>query len=164
MAVLIGTRTGFELVDEVDVDDVAFGRGLRPGPRVLRRLEIGDSRRPASRPLSVHRAPEAVACRVRPSGQSPVQLLAIGVLVALAVVALGLLYLQGSGAATVPERTGVVYVQVGETLWDVAERSAPESDTAAVVERIRDLNQMDDSAVLPGQPLTVPDGRADTAP
>lgn len=164
MAVLIGTRAGFELVDEVDVDDVAFGRGLRPGPRVLRRLEIGDSRRPASRPLSVHRAPEPVACNVRPVRQSALQMLGMGLVVALTVVGLGLLYFQGSGAAAVPERTSVVYVQVGETLWDVAERSAPDSDTTAVVERIRDLNRMADSVVLPGQPLTVPDGRVDTAP
>lgn len=164
MAVLIGTRAGFELVDEIDVDDVALGRGLRPGPRVLRRLEVGDSRRPSSRPLSVHRAPEPIACRVRPVRHSVLQLLGVGVLVALTVVCLGLLYLQGSGAGSVPERTSLVYVQVGETLWDVAERSAPDSDTAAVVERIRELNRMADSSVLPGQPLTVPDGRADTAP
>jgi predicted Zn-dependent protease len=77
-----------------------------------------------------------------------------------AVVAAGLLVLRGVAADDgVPQRTAVVDVRSGETLWDLAERVAPRSSPPAVVERIRELNGMQGSTVHPGQPLLVPDGR-----
>jgi ABC-type antimicrobial peptide transport system ATPase subunit len=72
------------------------------------------------------------------------------------VVGLGVLANAGSGAHTVPHRTAVVRVEPGEGLLDVAERVAPHSDASAVADRIRELNGLPDSAVRPGQPLTVP--------
>jgi hypothetical protein len=79
----------------------------------------------------------------------------IGLVVFLSVVGIGLLANSMAGAA-VPERTVVVRVQPGETLWQVAERAAPGYDTEAVVERIRELNALTGSAVLTGQALEVP--------
>ncbi|QTR04789.1 hypothetical protein J7S33_08300, partial [Saccharothrix algeriensis] len=80
-------------------------------------------------------------CRVRGSDRHPVLRFALhAALAAAAAVSLSLLYLFGSGATTVPERTSVVHVQVGESLWDVAVRSAPDHDPEAVVERIKQLN------------------------
>ncbi|MBB5808549.1 hypothetical protein F4560_008317 [Saccharothrix ecbatanensis] len=163
MAVVIGTRNSFELVDGAGVEDVALGAGLRPGPRVLRRFELADkdNRRPASRArrLEVHQtAPEPAACAVRPQRHPVLQFLAYATAAAVFAALLSLLYLYVSGATTVPERTNVVHVQVGETLWDVAERNAPNSNPEAVVSRIRELNDLPDSDVVPGQPLVVPDG------
>jgi hypothetical protein len=59
----------------------------------------------------------------------------------------------------IPARNAVVRVGAGETEWDVARRVAPRYDQRAVVERIRQLNGIVGSAVQPGQPLLVPDGR-----
>ncbi|MET1073551.1 MAG: LysM peptidoglycan-binding domain-containing protein [Umezawaea sp.] len=167
MAVLIGTRSGFELVDADDLREVSSERGLRPGPRVLRRFEVGDGRRPASRAkrLSVPATPDAIECGPeRRERGSALRLVGVCVLAVVLAACLGLLYLYASGATGVPERTGVAYVQVGETLHDVAVRSAPDSDPDAVVERIRELNRLADADVLPGQSLVVPQGVVEPAP
>ena len=92
------------------------------------------------------------------------RLVALCVLAVVASVCVGLLYLYASGATSVPERTGIAYVQLGETLRDIAERSAPNSDPDAVVERIRELNRMADQHVVPGQQLIVPQAVVETAP
>lgn len=84
-------------------------------------------------------------------------------LVAAAVVTLAVIgalgWLGDGRSARIPADTAVVRVGAGETLWDVAQRVAPRSDPRAVVERIRQLNRIEGSAVQPGQPLRVPDGR-----
>lgn len=63
-------------------------------------------------------------------------------------------------ASDVPDRTAVVSVAPGESLWDVAAKFAPESDPRAVVQRIEELNGVSADAVTPGVPLTVPVGSA----
>jgi hypothetical protein len=71
--------------------------------------------------------------------------------------------LAGIGNGTphegIPAETVTIQVGAGETLWDVAQRVAPQSDQRAVVDRIRQLNGIMGSAVQPGQLLQVPDGR-----
>ncbi len=62
------------------------------------------------------------------------------------------------GNAPVPARLAVVQVQTGETLQQVAHRVAPESPVGQVVERIRELNQLDSVAVDAGQTLIAPVG------
>ncbi|MEU4746499.1 LysM peptidoglycan-binding domain-containing protein [Actinosynnema sp. NPDC023658] len=163
MAVVIGTRNSFELVDGAGVEDVALGAGLRPGPRVLRRFDVPDKdhRRPSTRPrpVSVRQvAPDPAACEVRPQRHPVAQFVGYAAAAAVFTALLSLLFLYSSGATTVPERTNVVHVQVGETLWDVAERSAPNADQDAVVTRIRELNSLPGSDVVPGQSLVVPAG------
>ena len=161
MAVVIGTRGGFELVDDAGVEDVALGEGLRPGPRVLRRFEVPDEadRRPHA--PAVREAPPAPAAGVtRPPRHPALQFAAYAVAAAVVAAALSVFYLYATGATSVPERTAVVHVQVGESLLDVAERSAPDSDPEAVADRIRELNALPDAEVKPGQALVVPDGAA----
>jgi hypothetical protein len=84
-------------------------------------------------------------------------------LVAASVVTLvmiaGVGWIGQSASPGVPAETVVVRVGAGETEWDVARRVAPQYDQRAVVERIRQLNGIVGSAVQPGQPLQVPDGR-----
>ncbi|CCH29016.1 LysM domain-containing protein [Actinosynnema sp. NPDC047251] len=165
MAVVIGTRKGFDLVDGTTAEEVRRGEQLHPGPRVLRTFE--DTRRPTTprrRQVAASTTPDPAACEVRENTRHPAVQFAIYAAVAIAAaVTLSLLYLYGSGATTVPERTSVVHVQVGETLWDVAERSAPNSNPEAVVDRIKSLNNLTDTTTItPGQPLVVPDGRTTT--
>ncbi|HEX6403196.1 MAG TPA: LysM peptidoglycan-binding domain-containing protein [Pseudonocardiaceae bacterium] len=80
------------------------------------------------------------------------------VIVTLSVVA-GLSWLGASSDPAIPERTAVVRVGAGETLWDVAARVAPRSDPRAVLEQILQLNGLPDAEVVPDQQLQVPDGR-----
>ncbi|MGH3899118.1 MAG: LysM peptidoglycan-binding domain-containing protein [Pseudonocardiaceae bacterium] len=100
--------------------------------------------------------PEAVGSRA--PWPSKVVRLAAAVTVALAAVG-GLGWIGQAPGPGIPSQTVLVRVGAGETVWDVAQRVAPKSDQRAVVERIRQLNGMADSAIQPGQQLQVPDGR-----
>jgi hypothetical protein len=163
MAVLVGTRSSFELIDCAGAADLPPSGGIRPGPRVLRRFDVGETRRPVGRPAAApvapHR-PEPVSCEIRPRAVSRWELLAIGLLAALTVLCLGLMYVNaGSGPVrAVPERTVLVRVQPGDSVWSLAEKWAPGADTAAVASHIAEMNDLRDSRVAPGQPLVVPDG------
>ncbi|WP_199443277.1 LysM peptidoglycan-binding domain-containing protein [Umezawaea beigongshangensis] len=168
MAVLVGTRSSFELIDCAGAADLPPSGGIRPGPRVLRRFEVGETRRPVGRPAAapvVPRRTEPVSCEIRPHAVSRWELLALGLLAALTVLCLGLVYVNAGNEpdATVPERTVLVRVQPGESVWSLAERWAPGSDTAAVASRIVEMNDLRDSRVAPGQPLVVPDGLTDAS-
>ena len=118
-------------------------------------------RRPVRRPAGLTAAspvrPAVTSCAsAHGLGRAAALLLAVLV----AVIVAGLLVLRAAAADDgVPQRTAVVEVRNGETLWDLAERVAPQSPPKAVVERIRELNGMQGSTVHPGQPLLVPDGR-----
>ncbi|WP_329793763.1 hypothetical protein V1227_18175 [Lentzea sp. DG1S-22] len=87
MAVLVEKR--LRVVEDADV---AAGRPLRSGPRVM-------PRRPATRPhqIVVPAKRESSSCEVRPKRESTLELIAAGILSALTVVALGALYLQQMG-------------------------------------------------------------------
>ncbi len=60
--------------------------------------------------------------------------------------------------ATMPTELAVVQVKSGETLHQVARRVAPDAPVSQVVEQIRDLNQLESSAVDAGQTLLAPVG------
>lgn len=122
---------------------------------VVRRVPPG---RPPTR-RRVAGAPRVLArrsCAPRAPRLSLVWVLAIASVACAAVVGLG--SLGGAVAPSVPSTTKVVRVQPGESLWELAGRVAPDADTSAVVDRIRELNGVD-GAVQPGQPLTVPFSR-----
>ncbi|MGI9126490.1 MAG: LysM peptidoglycan-binding domain-containing protein [Mycobacterium sp.] len=61
-----------------------------------------------------------------------------------------------SAPAALPDQLAVVQVQAGETLQQLAGRVAPDAPAARIVERIRDLNKLDSSAVDAGQTLIAP--------
>lgn len=121
-------------------------------------------------PVRRVRRPDPV-CPVPPRGRGGVaparpvvfpghRLVHLVLAVAVTLVVVGALAWLGQAAdAGVPAETAVVRVGAGETVWDVAERVAPESDARAVVQRIKELNAMTGSAVQPGQRLRVPDGQ-----
>jgi nucleoid-associated protein YgaU len=52
--------------------------------------------------------------------------------------------------------TGVVVVQAGESLWQIAQAVAPQADPRETVTLIRELNGLGDAAVMPGQSIVVP--------
>jgi predicted Zn-dependent protease len=58
----------------------------------------------------------------------------------------------------VPGRLAVVQVQTGESLQQLAQRVAPEAPVGAVVDQIRELNELDSVAVDAGQTLIAPVG------
>lgn len=80
----------------------------------------------------------------------------LGAVVFLCVLGLGLLANAMPTTAPVPEATTVLWVRGGESLWEVAQRAAPDADRDAVIDRIRELNGLGDPLVRPGQPLLVP--------
>ena len=61
-------------------------------------------------------------------------------------------------AVQMPDRLAVVRVEPGETLQRLAARVAPDAPTGQVAARIRELNELDSSAVTAGQTLIAPVG------
>jgi hypothetical protein len=132
--------------------------------------------RPGSRPAEVRRRPQASRPKAAPlcyrgTGVlmsrashrrrpiTPVTTVVLALIAAGITVWLGLVAQLGGvtgGDAPVPARLAVVQVQTGETLQQVAHRVAPDSPVSQVVERIRELNQLDSAALDAGQTLIAP--------
>jgi hypothetical protein len=115
-----------------------------------------DGRRPARLVPAPFRS-IAQSCEPVPRSGSLGWLVLVGALAFLVV--LGIVWSTGGGqdAGAVPTRTELVQVHQGETLWQVAQRMAPSSGAAAVVDKIKQLNGLDDNSVLyPGELLQVP--------
>lgn len=118
---------------------------------------------PVRRPLVRRRLRVPLGCeapqvRIRAPRLTRAVRLAAAAAVTLAVVG-GVSWMGQATSPVVPAETALTRVGAGETVWDVAQRVAPKSDQRAVVERIRQLNGMADSAIQPGQQLQVPDER-----
>ncbi|GAB3876877.1 hypothetical protein GCM10029964_024790 [Kibdelosporangium lantanae] len=141
-------------IDLSDLDSRPVLRLVPPLP------EEEPATRPHGRP-GRHRRPEVTTRRVadcaprrRRRPRVPASFV-IGAVVFLGVVGIGMLAGEIVGDQ-VPTQTAVVWVQPGETLWDVANRAAPGYDTEAVVAKIRELNNVPADGVLAGQALQVP--------
>ena len=88
-----------------------------------------------------------------------VALAAIAALITLWLGSLAHFSGDRAGAPTsIPDQLAVVQVQAGETLQHLAGRVAPDSPVGDVVDRIRDLNNLDSAAVDAGQTLIAPVG------
>jgi hypothetical protein len=61
-------------------------------------------------------------------------------------------------AVQMPDQLAVVRVEPGETLQRLAARVAPDAPSGQVAARIRELNQLESSAVTAGQTLIAPVG------
>ena len=141
--------------------------GLRSG-----RAGLAGSRRPVpARPAG---APPryrgtGVAVSVAPHRRRPVTLATtLGLALAAGMITLWLGLVANLGelvngdaagsAAPVPNRLAVVRVEPGESLQDVAHRVAPDAPAHTVVERIRELNDLNSTALVAGQTLIAPVG------
>ena len=77
----------------------------------------------------------------------------------VAIVAAFLLVVPGLAKGDGPERPAprVHYVvQPGDTLWSIATDAAGTDDVREVVDRIQELNGLQDSVLMPGQVLELP--------
>lgn len=152
------------------LDETLPGRYPAPGPAPARRpVRTGSARPPGARPAvaPLHYRGHGIALsraahgdvRRRPVSTSVT--MALAGLAALTTLWLGALA-NASGdraaapAAAVPDRLAVVSVQAGETLQQLAGRVAPGAPTAAIADRILELNQLDSSALDAGQTLIAP--------
>lgn len=63
--------------------------------------------------------------------------------------------LANSEPLVAPETASVV-VEQGDSLWNIAQRLAPEKDPRDVVHEIRELNGLPGNLIHPGQVLLVP--------
>jgi LysM domain len=92
---------------------------------------------------------------------TPATTVGLALLAALITVWLGVVAQFGGVVGTsapLPDRLAVVQVQSGETLQQVAARVAPDAPVGKVVERIRELNQLESAALDAGQTLIAPIG------
>jgi LysM repeat protein len=123
----------------------------------------------AARPSVRHGQSIPDSRRAAPTSRIPVptRLTARGRVVAvlLLVVAVFLLVSLGSrgassAAGTSPTQAATAYitVQPGETLWQIAQRVAPQMDVRDAVDRLRQLNGLSTTTVQAGQRLLVPTG------
>ena len=136
------------------------GPVARPGQADLRRRPR--STRPGGAPLR-YRGPGVLMSRAshRPRPITPTTTVVLALLAAAITVWLGLVAQVGGVVGTsapVPNQLAVVQVQTGETLQQVARRVAPDAPVGQVVERIRELNQLDSAALDAGQTLIAPIG------
>ena len=132
----------------------ARGNGRSPGgPWVVRPGGGAVAHRGTG--VRISRAPH----RPRPvSLRMTVMLAALAALVTFWLIALAQARSADTASTKVPEQLGVVYVQPGENLQRLASRVSPDAPVARVVERIRELNELDSAALDAGQTLIAPIG------
>jgi len=122
--------------------------GTRTAPR-----RAGAPRRAPAPPV----APAVAPVRLTRRGRLLLTLLTLVLAVGAAVLATG----SGSAVAGLvggpqPAATQQVTVRPGETLWAIAERTAPGVDPRETVAELMDLNALSTSAVQAGQVLLLP--------
>jgi hypothetical protein len=119
-------------------------------------------RRPATEPLR-YRGTGVLMSRAshRRKPITPVTTVLLALMAAGITVWLGLVAQFGAPPEVpqpVPGQLAVVQVQMGESLQQLARRVAPDAPTGAVVDQIRELNELDSAAVDAGQTLIAPVG------
>ena len=150
----------------LDTPEIQAAPAVRPGFRPAEARRRPRSNRPCGAPLR-YRGTGVLTSRTshRRRPITPVTTVVLALLAAAITVWLGLVAQFGGVVGTtaeVPNRLAVIQVQAGETLQQVAERVAPDAPVGQVVERIRELNQLDTVALEAGQTLIAPIGNLDT--
>jgi hypothetical protein len=145
----------------LDTREIQAAPAVRPGFRPADTRRRPRSNRPAVAPMR-YRGTGVRMSRVshrRPI--TPATTVVLALIAAGITVWLGLVAQFGGvtgGDAPVPARLAVIQVQTGETLQQVAHRVAPDAPVGQVVERIRELNQLESMALDAGQTLIAPIG------
>ena len=141
----------------LDTREIQAAPAVRPGFRPADARRRPGTGRPGGTPMRYRRTGvlmSRASHRRRPI--TPATTVVLALIAAAITVWLGLVAQFGGvtgGAAPVPDRLGVIQVQTGETLQQVAHRVAPDAPVGQVVERIRELNQLDSVALDAGQTL-----------
>lgn len=120
------------------------------------------SRRPAGAAVR-HQGAGVLLSRAshRPRPITPATTVLLALVAGAITLWLGLMAQAGGvvgGAVETPSRLAVVQVQAGESLQQVAHRVAPDVPVSDVVERIRELNELESVALDAGQTLIAPLG------
>lgn len=100
-----------------------------------------------------HEGPAPAALRLTRRGR--VLLLGLLVVVLLAGFSLGRVASNASTSVE-PSPHPTTVVQAGDTLWSIAQRSAPHADPRVTVAQLRQLNELVDATVVVGQQLELP--------
>ena len=140
-------------------------RPYRPAPVRRPHRAAQARRRPGGAPMR-YRVPGVVMSRAshRRRPITPAATVGLALLAALITVWLGVVAQFGgvvgaaNSSAPVPDTLAVVQVQAGETLQQVAHRVAPDAPVGHVVDRIRELNQLESASLDAGQTLIAPVG------
>lgn len=113
--------------------------------------------RPGSRPVRRPR-PSTASSSLRLTRRGRVVIATASILMLFGVTVVSGVFTAdaGSSAAEQGRATGVVVVQAGESLWQIAQDIAPQADPRETVTTIRDLNGLGDTTVVPGQSIVVP--------
>ena len=146
----------------LDTREIQATPVVRPGIRPAGARRRPPSRRPGGAPVR-YRSSGVLVSRAshRRRPITPVTTVLLAVVAAGITVWLGLVAQFGGvvgESAPVPDRLAVVQVQTGETLQQVAGRVAPDAPVGQVIDRIRELNQLDSVAIHAGQTLIAPIG------
>ena len=81
----------------------------------------------------------------------------VGLLVALPIVAASILWASPGATAGSEVGQGEYYtVLSGESLWDIAQEIAPESDPRHVIDEIISINGLSGTEVFPGDQILLP--------
>jgi hypothetical protein len=128
----------------------------RSAPRKTRHITIDAGRARSGAARGGGRAGTAGEIRLTRRGR-----LVIGVLSVLALLTAVMLSgrLSADAGTSLVEQgraTGVVVVQPGESLWQIAQAVAPSADPRETVTAIRELNGIGDTTVVAGQSIIVP--------
>jgi LysM domain len=146
----------------LDTREIQAAPVVRPGFRPAGTRRRPQSARPGGPPMC-YRGTGVLMSRSshRRRPITPVTTVVLALIAAAITVWLGLVAQLGGVAGSpdvLPDRLAVVQVQSGETLQHVAARVAPDAPVGQVVERIRELNQLESVAVDAGQTLIAPVG------
>jgi LysM repeat protein len=98
--------------------------------------------------------PAVSTVRLTRRGRLVVFLLALGVVLTAALLLSGRSTATSESGRDVP--TVKVTVEPGQTLWGISSEVADDGDVRAMVDRIEQLNALDDSMLYAGQELFVP--------
>jgi hypothetical protein len=149
------------ILDSREIQPVPMNKPVvRPGFRPADARRRPRSNRPGGEPLR-YRGSGVLMSRAshRRRPITPATTVVLALIASGITVWLGLVAQFGGvtgGDAPLPDRLAVIQVQTGETLQQVAHRVAPDAPLGQVVERIRELNQLDSVALDAGQTLIAP--------
>lgn len=129
----------------------APGRLVAPAAAATPASRFGDSR--LDWPLTVTPAPAAAPLRLTRRGVLALVLATVFTGLVLLAVAWASAPAGAGSSAHTGAAAGSVMVQPGDTLWSIAQRTAPQRDPRQVVDQLRRLNHLNSVALTPGQTL-----------
>ncbi|CAA0098504.1 Uncharacterised protein [Mycolicibacterium vanbaalenii] len=156
-----------EVWNDLEADGALRDRGREIPGTVIERPRVRPAAARRSAPLRPGGAPvrhrgtgvlvSRASHRRRPITPATTVLLAL--IAGVITIWLGLVAQSGGVVGTdaeIPGRLAVVQVHTGESLQQVAQRVAPDAPVGEVVDRIRELNELESVTLAAGQTLIAP--------